>query len=65
MAIARTVGYAIAFGGGIAVPFAATALDDTEAVRRLQTLLPFEGWTVDPDTVGEEPSVDERSGDPP
>jgi hypothetical protein len=63
VAIAQTIGYAVAFGAGIAIPFAATALDDTAAVRRLRTVLPFEGRTVDPDAAGEEPSVDERSHD--
>ncbi|MCU4925670.1 phosphatase PAP2 family protein [Halobacteria archaeon AArc-dxtr1] len=57
VSIAQTVGYAIAFGGAIAVPFVAARLNDTEAVRQLQTALPFEGRTVDLDAVGEEPAV--------
>lgn len=65
VSIAGTIGYAVAFGGGIAVPFAAAALDDTEAVRRLRTLLPFEGRTVEPDAAGEEPDTDEARGDRP
>lgn len=56
-AVVETAGYAAAFGGAIVVPHVAARFDDTEAVRRLQTVLPFSKGEIDPDAVGEEPTV--------
>ena len=55
--IGSTIGYAILFGTALAVPVLASKLDDTEAVHRLQTVLPFSGRTVEPDALGEEPDA--------
>ncbi|RQG95784.1 phosphatase PAP2 family protein [Natrarchaeobius chitinivorans] len=59
-AIIETVGFALAFGGAIAVPFVAARFNETDAVRRLQTVLPFRGRRVEPDAAGDEPSADDR-----
>ncbi|MDG5818417.1 phosphatase PAP2 family protein [Natronococcus sp. A-GB7] len=63
LAILETVGFAVAFGGAIAVPFVATRFNDSRVTRTLQTALPFSGRTVDADAVGEEPTPEERTDD--
>ncbi|EMA41858.1 phosphatase PAP2 family protein [Halobiforma nitratireducens] len=60
-AIIETAGFALAFGGAIAVPYIASQFDDTEAVQKLQTHLPFRGRHVEPAATGDEPSPDERT----
>jgi len=52
LAIFETIGFAIAFGGAIAVPYLAAELNDTRAVSKLQTALPFSGRLFAPDAVG-------------
>ncbi|AFZ74133.1 phosphatase PAP2 family protein [Natronobacterium gregoryi] len=59
--ILETIGFALAFGGALAVPYLATRLNDTDAVRKLQTVLPFRGRHVELAAVGDEPSVDDRT----
>ena len=61
-AVVLTVGYAVAFGAALAVPFAAAALNDTRGVRWLQTVLPFTGRIADPEAVGEAPELDDGRG---
>lgn len=56
----EAAGYAVAFGGAIAVPFLADQLNDTPAARRLQSILPFTGRAVDPSSVGREVGPDDQ-----
>lgn len=57
--IFSTVGYAIAFGGAIAVPFVADQLTDHPAAIALQRWLPFTGRTVDHEAINVEPQHDD------
>lgn len=59
LAIVEIVGFAVAFGGAIAVPYVAVRFDDTRIARGLQTILPFSGRTVEPDAIGQRPDADE------
>ena len=46
---AEIIGYAVLTAGVLALPSIAIAIEDRPAVRRLQSLLPFEGRSVDLD----------------
>ncbi len=51
-ALIETVGFALAFGGAVAVPYLAASLNETAPVAKLQTVLPFTGRLFDPDAAG-------------
>lgn len=59
ISLLEIIGYGLAFGGAIAVPFVAPYVDDTPAVHRLQTLLPFRGREFDTEAVGTDPTREE------
>ncbi len=61
VAILETIGFALAFGGAIAVPYLATQLNDTEIVQKLQTALPFRGRFVESTAAGEEPNTSDQT----